>query len=132
MYFTNLQTDLLYDHNTIVQVQTLVNIQVTLSKHFCKSSINNFVKSFLTFKNYFDTSLLLNPKMVWPLLPTQSQSSMSLSDTLQTLSLRPLLLTDDGMPHILRHFLLEYWAFAQHGFSIVWSFSDNRILLIFL
>ena len=101
----------------------------------CKSSIDSFVKSFLTFKTCFETFLLQNLTMVVPLLPTRRQSSMSLSDTsipafviaLQTASSRSLSLTDDGMPEISRHSLLKYWAFAKHCFSIIWSLSDNRV-----
>ena len=64
---------------------------------------------------------------------------MSLSDTstpafaivLQTMSSRSLSLTDDGTPEILRHSLLEYWALAQHCFSVVWSHSENRVFAFF-
>ena len=37
-----------------------------------------------------------------------------------------LSLTDDEMPGISRHSLLEYWAFVQHSFSLR-SLSDNRV-----
>ena len=101
----------------------------------CKSAIDSFVKFFLTFKTCFDTFPLQNLTMVVPLLPTRWQSSMFLLDTstpafviaLQTTFSRSLSLTDDGMPEISRHSLLEYWAFAQHCFSVVWSLSDNRV-----
>ena len=32
----------------------------------------------------------------------------------------------------LEHSVLEYWAFAQHCFSIVWSLSDNRVFTFFV
>ena len=106
----------------------------------CKSSIGSFVKSSLTFKTCFETFLLQNLTMFVPLLPTRRQSSMSFPDTstlafviaLQTRSSRSLTLTDDGMPEISRRSLLEYWAFAQHCFSIVWNLSDNRVFTYFV
>ena len=105
----------------------------------CKSSIDSFVKSFLTFKTCFETFLLQNVTMVVHLLPTRWQSSMSLSETstpafvitLQTKSSWSLSLTDAEMPENSRHFLLEYWAFAQHCFFIVWGLSNDSVHFFF-
>lgn len=69
----------------------------------CKSSISNFVNSFLSFKTCFDIFVLQNSPMVGPLLPTWWQSSMSLSDT-ATLAFVILFAN-----HVLKIYVTDWW-----------------------
>ena len=49
---------------------------------------------------------------------------------LHTTSSRSLSLTEEGMPVILRHSCLEYWAFVQHCLSRAINFSLKELISI--
>ena len=105
-----------------------------------KFSILQFFNFFFLFQTFWRSLRLTNLTITMLLFPlTRWHASIESTSILQpTLSNIPTTLSSNdssftslGIPTMSNHFLLEYWAFAQHWSSISTSLLEGRSLTSF-